>query len=118
MSSQALELALAAADNADRESIRAIAEADKEGVIVRDISTGLYEVISEEDLKQLLENDANEMVVNSNANFALSLADKGQSKSLSLARTQALRKFLNEDDADESKIRNDKAKGFDPYNRS
>ena len=57
MSSQDLELALEAANDVDRESLRALVESGKDGVVVRDRATGLYDVVSEAELQEWLDTD-------------------------------------------------------------
>ncbi len=57
MSTQDLELAIQASSEIDRESLRALAESDRDGVVARDRAAGLYDVISEAELRESLDTD-------------------------------------------------------------
>lgn len=116
MSTQALQAALECAEQADRDSMQALAEGDKDGVLVRDLATGLFEIMSEEELKLLLENDANEMAAKTEFVNSANLACSGEGDQLSLASTQILRKVLKGSDSSESGQESEDSTSRDPYN--
>jgi len=118
MSTQALEAALSAANDQGKASIRAIAESDNEGVVVRDGATGLFGVISETELQELLDKDANKAMARSGADPMTESADSPEGAELSLASTQALRKVLRRTQAEKSEDIGEDSGGFDPYNRN
>ncbi len=117
MSTQDLELAIQASSEIDRESLRALAESDRDGVVARDRATGLYDVISEAELRESLDTDValstsirrNEMVPES--------TDAGSEDELSLVSTQALHRMLNHDDSEDSSEVPDDKLGFNPYDK-
>jgi len=117
MSSQDLKLALRTANDVDRESIRAVAESDIDGIVARDRATGLYEVISEAELQELMDKDTalsdslhrREMVSES--------TDDNCADELSLVSTQVLRRMLTKDESDDSLDVQDDNPGFDPYDK-
>ena len=115
MSSQELKLALHAANDADRESIRAVAESGKDGVVARDRATGLYEIISEAELQALMDADLElSASIRSRESVPESPDDAGED-ALSLVSTQALHRMLSSDDSEDSFEVLDDNPGVDPY---
>lgn len=117
MSTQELKVALAAADDTSKESIAAIAAGDKEGVLARDPS-GSFDVVTQAELADL------RMRGNMPASIAGRLDEKlvpavdNDGEELSLVSTQALRRILNPDAADEPESEADEGGGFNPYDHS
>jgi len=119
MSSQDLKLALQAADDADRESIRAIAESGKNGVVARERGTGLYHVISEDELQELMDNDAALSASIRGLEMAPESADgdSDSEEALALVSTQALRRMLDPIEVEDALDLSDDNPGFDPYDK-
>ena len=117
MSSQDLKLALQAADDADRESIRAIAESGKNGVVARERGTGLYHVISEDELQELMDNDAALSASIRGLEMAPESADGDSEGELALVSTQALRLMLDPIEVEDALDVSDDNPGFDPYDK-
>ncbi len=117
MSTQDLELAIQASSETDRESLRALAESDRDGVVARDRATGLYDLISEAELRESLDIDItlstsirrNEMVPES--------TDAGREDELSLVSTQALHRMLNQSDSEATIEAQVDDPGFNPYDK-
>ena len=117
MSSQDLKLALQAADGADRESIRAIAESGKNGVVARERGTGLYHLISEGELQELMDNDAALSASIRGQEMAPESADGDSEEALALVSTQALRRMLDPIEVEDALDVSDDNPGFDPYDK-
>jgi len=117
MSSQDLKLALQAADDADRESIRAIAESGKNGVVARERGTGLYHLISEDELQELMDNDAALSATIRGQEMAPESADGDSEEELALVSTQALRRMLDPIEVEDALVVSDDNPGFDPYDK-
>ena len=115
MSSQELKLALNAANDADRESIRAVAESGKDGVVARDRATGLYEIISEAELQELMDADMELSASICRRESVPESPDDADEDALSLVSTQALHRMLNTDDSEDSLEMQDDNPGVDPY---
>lgn len=98
MSSQTLEAVLAKQEAAATAAIDRIVNSDTDGVVVRECATGLYCVISEDDLLEAID------------------ANGGNQGELNLLKTQELRKMVS---TDRSAAGSDEdASGFDPYDRN
>jgi len=117
MSSQDLKSALQASDGADRESILAIAESGKNGVIARERGTGLYHVISEDELQELMDADTALSASIHGQEMAPESADSNDEGELSLVSTQALRRMLDPIDVEDALEVSDDNPGFDPYDK-
>ncbi len=115
MSSQDLKLALHAANDADRESIRAVAESGKDGVVARDRATGLYEIISEAELHELMDADMELSASIRRRESVPESPDAAGKDGLSLVSTQALHRMLNSEDSENSLEVMDDNSGVDPY---
>lgn len=117
VSTQQLQNLLASADGDTRSAIERAVERDGEGVLARDTTTGLFEIISDEDLQVFLRSQA-EPSQESGADEPPGPASREQpdSEQLSLASTQMVRKILIDEGAAEDKPGVDRTEGFDPYN--
>jgi hypothetical protein len=112
-----LKLALRAANDLDRKSIRAVAESGKDGVVARDRATGLFEVISEAELQELMDADAALSASIRRHEMMPESEDAGPEDELSLVSTQALYRMLQQSDSEDSLAVTDDNPGFDPYDK-
>jgi hypothetical protein len=117
MSSQELKLALQAANDVDHESMRAVAESGKDGVVARDRATGLYDVVSEAELREFLDADMELSASIRRHEMMPESADDSCANELSLVSTQALQRMLNQDDSEDSLEVLDDNPGCDPYDK-
>ena len=115
MSSQDLELALEAANDVDRESLRSLAESGKDGVVVRDRATGRYDVVSEAELREWLDTDIEISASIRRHEMMPESEDADREDELPLVSTQDLHQMLTQDDSDFSLEVPDDDPGFDPY---
>ena len=115
MSSQELKVALHAANDTDCESIRAIAESGEDGVVARDRATGLFEVISEAELQELMDADMELSASIRRHESVPESPDAAGEDGLSLVSTQALKRMLNADASENSLEVLDDNPGVDPY---
>ena len=123
VSTAELQKILASPDDDTRSAIQSIIREEEEGVLARDPATGLFEIISDAELKAILENsDLPKM--RRPADLTLEPANRkqvGDDEELSLVSTQVLRKILAKDSPNAAspatdKLPRDEGGGFDPYN--
>ena len=101
VSTTALERILKSGDGGQRAEIRKLADGRKDGILARDLATGVFQILTRAELKRARDTSAPPVP-----------APKAE---LSLVSTQILRKTLQPDKGkDKDK---DKGGGFDPYNR-
>lgn len=120
MSTQELKLALAAADDADREAIREMAESGKRGVVARNPATGGFDVVSEDELRDLQLDKTVKLSQLLDQDVADDPSDR-EDQELSLVTTQMLKQMLGHEepkDLDEPDDSADAEKGFNPYDHS
>lgn len=120
-----LKQLLESGDDDTRSTIHRMVQGKREGVLARDPSTGLFQIISEDDLKAALDEQP-AAKTRLSADVPLEpLTDSAHAEELSLVSTQMLRKVLHEDATPaqparsggrKSVARKDKGGGFDPYN--
>jgi len=125
VSTTALQKILKSADGKTQAEIRSLAADRKDGVLARDTATGLFQILSDEDLKNAVEVTAPrdrpkrgaEVQAPPVSEKTLQSADE-----LSLVNTQILRKVMLPDGKSgiEKPVigKKDKFGGFDPYNNS
>jgi len=125
VSTVALQKILKSADGKTQAEIRSLADSRKDGVLARDTATGVFQIVSHEDLKTAVEITTPRDGPARGAEVqgaplsakALKAADE-----LSLVSTQILRKVLKPDgtsDYEQPKSgKKDKSGGFDPYNNN
>ncbi len=125
VSTTALQKILGSADGKTQAEIRQLAAGKADGVLARDTATGVFQIVSDEDLKTAVEitgpkdgpNRSTEIKGSPLSEKALQAAEE-----LSLVSTQILRKVLTSDDtadlepAKKKPGKKDKFGGFDPYN--
>lgn len=125
VSTTALQKILKSADGKTQAEIRSLADSRKDGVLARDTATGVFQIVSNEDLKTAVEITApkdgpkrsTEIKGAPISEHALKAAEE-----LSLVSTQILRKVLTPDGKTEYETpksgTKDKSGGFDPYNNN
>lgn len=124
VSTDQLRQLLESADENTRSTIRQMVENEREGVLARDPATGLFEIISDGELRAALGDVDAAKTARRPAEVTLEpLPDSGSEEELSLVSTQMLRKVLQNDDGPArptagktSVTRKDEGGGFDPYN--
>jgi hypothetical protein len=121
VSTNELQKILASSDDDTRSAIERIVPAKGEGVLARDPATGLFEIISDDDLKAILENNGDLPKTSRPADVTLQpVARTSSGDELSLVSTQVLRKILGKEAPKEAPRqtprKSDKGGGFDPYN--
>lgn len=118
-----LQKILASTDDTTRTAIEEVIADEQEGVLARDPATGLFEIISDAELQEVLKNSGNLPKTTRPADVTLEpVSSSTSSDELSLVSTQVLRKILKQDPPKEPKkkatpaLKTDKGGGFDPYN--
>jgi hypothetical protein len=125
VSTTALEKILKTDDGRTRSEIRKLVAGRKDGILARDTATGVFQIVSDEDLKSAI--DAGE-VRDAPTRGAEITADpiseqtRQAAAELSLVSTQILRKVFKPDGTTDYETpkagKKDKFGGFDPYNNS
>jgi hypothetical protein len=122
VSTAELQKILASTDEDTRSAIQSIIREEEEGVLARDPTTGLFEIISDADLQAILENTNDLPKTRRPADVTLEPVNRQEDdEELSLVSTQVLRKILAKDapkapSPAKDKLPRDKGGGFDPYN--
>ena len=120
MSTQELKLALAAADDADRKAIQAMAESGKQGVLARNPATGGFDVVTDEELREL-QRDKTVKLPRLFDEDAVPDTGGDEAQEFSLVTTQMLKQLLGHEEptgAGEEDEAADADKGFNPYDHS
>jgi hypothetical protein len=125
VSTTALQKILRSDDGKTRVEIRRLVAGRKDGVLARDAATGVYQIVSDADLKAALGKEAVQDKPKRGLEVtAPPISEKTRlaADELSLVRTQVLRKVLKPDGKVEYETpaasKKDKFGGFDPYNNS
>ena len=125
VSTTALQKILQSDDGQTRGEIRRLVAGRKDGVLARDAATGVYQIVSDSDLKAALGTGAVQDKPMRGAEVTASpISEKTRlsADELSLVSTQVLRKVLKPDGTVEYEKpvagKKDKFGGFDPYNNS
>lgn len=125
VSTTALQKILASDDGRTRGEIRKLAAGRKDGVLARDAATGVYQIVSDADVKTALGTGAVQDKPKRGAEITadpISEKTRLSADELSLVSTQVLRKVLKSDGAvayeKPTTGKKDKGGGFDPYNNS
>lgn len=119
VSTAELQEILASSDDDTRSAIERIVMEEEDGVLARDPATGLFEIISDADLKAILESNDGPPTTRRQADVTLepvSAKTETEGDELSLVRTQVLRKILRKETPKTAAPEKDKGGGFDPYN--
>lgn len=122
VSTTALEKILKTADGRTRAEIRSLADSHDDGVLARDAATGVFQIISDQDLKTAVEiTSPRDGPQRGAENQAAPVSEKTlqAAAELSLVSTQILRKVIKPDDRNEDGRRKagkkDPGGGFNPY---
>ena len=125
LSTTALQKILASDDGKTRGEIRRLVAGRKDGVLARDTATGVFQIVSDADLKAALEtSEVRDKPKRETEVTADPISEKTRlaGDELSLVSTQVLRKVLGPDGkveyAKPTAGKKDKFGGFDPYNNS
>jgi hypothetical protein len=125
VSTTALQKLLKTADGRTQAEIRSLADSRKDGVLARDTATGVFQIVSDEDLKTAVEITAprdGPARVAEIKGAPVSEKTLKAAEELSLVSTQILRKVLMPDGKAEYEKpktgRKDRSGGFDPYNNN
>jgi hypothetical protein len=117
VSTQELKQILASRDDTDRRAIEQAADTAATGVLARDVNTGHFEIIDDDDLQEFLNDNEGLPELSRPADATLEpLRDYPDDEQLSLVSTQALRRVLSEDTGIEPVTENEI--GFNPYDRN
>ena len=120
VSTQTLKQILSSNDDKNRKSIADLATTAGDGVLVRDPATGMFKIIDDEELQQILDDDDSLPKLSRPSDATLEpLHDYSDDDHLSLVSTQALRRILPGDESDKDEV-DDKEEdaidtGFNPY---
>tara|TARA_R110002049_G_scaffold196523_6_gene365628 strand:+ start:9773 stop:10216 length:444 start_codon:yes stop_codon:yes gene_type:complete len=110
---------LLSSKDAERKQQLEAAAASKNGVLAKNLSSGAFEIIDDDDLMAALasaDDGAEKLSASEMAGeHLLELADT-EDEELSLVSTQALRKILGHPEEEAEAEKADKSGGFDPYN--
>lgn len=114
VSTEMLNQIIKADDHDTTDQLREVAQGE-DGLLAHDVDTDMFEIISEQELLQILDDpdlqaDASKTAGTVNEPVAQNVMREDE---LELVNTQMLRQLLNPDDEAGSSER-----GFDPYNRS
>lgn len=125
VSTTALQKLLKTADGKTQAEIRSLADSRKDGVLARDTATGVFQILSNEDLKTAVDiTTPRDGPVRGAEIRGAPLSEKSlrAAEELSLVSTQILRKVLTPDGKAEYEPpkggKKDKSAGFDPYDNN
>lgn len=124
VSTAALQKILRSDDGKTRTEIRRLVKGGKDGVLAKDTATGVFQIVSKEDLQTALEQAGGKPPARVADVTAPAMTDRAKQAAdeLSLCSTQVLRKLLKPDG--EAEIRKprvgkkDKFGGFNPYDNN
>lgn len=117
VSTQSLKQILSSGDGEHRQSIKDLAATVSDGVLARDPATGIFKIIDDEELQEILKNEQGLPQLSRPSDVTLEpLHDYVDDDHLSLVSTQALRRVLK---PAETEVAADKDlepdTGFNPY---
>ncbi len=118
VSTQMLKVMLTSKNQQDREAIEAVASSVGDGVLARNPENGGFEIISDEDLEEILAANDDLPTISKPADATLEpLKDYVDNEQLALVSTQALRRVLDDDAETATATGNleDTGGGFNPY---
>ena len=119
-STVALRKILASKDEAAIKAIEDAAESGDQGVLARNIATGLFEMVDDADLRAALDNDISPPKQEGGTDITYEPAynSKKSIDNMTLVATQALRKILGKEEKEEPVVADTVESGCDPYNSS
>lgn len=117
VSTQTLKQILASSDESGRKSIADLATTVSDGVLARDPATGIFKIIDDDELQEILKTEDNLPKMSRPTDVTLEpLRDYEDVEHLSLVSTMALRKVLKPNEKVEAKKKEeDMGGGFNPY---
>ena len=119
VSTQTLKQILSSENPGSRKSIENLATTLGDGVLARDPATGIFKIIGDEELQQIIDNHKGLPKLSRPGDVTLEpLHDYADSDHLSLVSTQALRRALKPDDQSTGDTLQDDDGGFNPYDKS
>lgn len=122
VSTQMLKVMLTSRDQSEMKAIEEAASGSNDGVLARNPGSGGFEIISDEELQQILAANEDLPPVKKPADATLEpLKDYPDNEQLSLVSTQALRRVLDgseKESAPEEDLCVDEGGGFNPYDNS
>ena len=120
VSTTTLQKILESIDEKSRKCIEKVARDGDDGVLARDAATGQFEIIDDDELQTILDSDQKLPPISKPTDVTLvPLTDKDvkDAEKLSLVTTQALRKLLDNSEA-ENVTATDTTEVTDPYNNN
>lgn len=125
VSTTALERILKSDDGKTQSEIRKLVAGRKDGILARDAATGVFQILSDEELKSAVSTNEVQDAPQRQAEITadpISEQTRQAAAELSLVSTQILRKIFKPDGTSAYETpkagRKDKSGGFDPYNNS
>jgi hypothetical protein len=125
VSTTALQKLLKTADGKTQSEIRQLAAGKADGVLARDTATGVFQIVSNEDLKTAVDiTTSKDRPARGSEIQGAPLSEKTlqAAEELSLVSTQILRKVIKPDDGDKDTKpkagKKDKFGGFNPYDNN
>ena len=119
-SAVAVRKILASKDEAAINAIEDAAESSDQGVLARNIATGLFEMVDDADLRAALDNNISPPKQEGGTDLTYEPAYNSEKSidDMTLVGTQALRKILGKEEKEEPVVADTVESGFDPYNSS
>ncbi len=119
-STVALRKILASNDEAAINAIEDAAESGDQGVLARNIATGLFEMVDDTDLRAALDDDISPPKQEGGTEVSYEPAYNSEKSidDMTLVGTQALRKILGKEEKEEPVVADTVESGCDPYNSS
>lgn len=122
VSTQMFKAMLTSRDQSEMNAIERVANSSEDGVLARNPESSSFEIISDDELHEILAANDNLPPVKKPADAILEpLKDYPDDDQLSLVSTQALRRVLNRDQSDaasEPELLDEDGGGFNPYDHS
>lgn len=116
VSTQTLKQILASSDESGRKSIANLATTVSDGVLARDPATGMFKIIDDEELQEILKTEDGLPTMSRPTDVTLEpLRDYEDVEHLSLVSTLALRRVLKPNEKTEPDKKTDMGGGFNPY---
>ena len=120
VSTQMLKVMLTSRDDTARKAIEAATVSTADGVLARHPASGRFEIIADDELKQILDANRDLPKIERPADATLEpIKDYPDDDHLSLVSTRALRKVFDsgeESAANDADLPENKSAGFNPYN--
>lgn len=116
VSTQTLKQILASGDESGRKSITELATTASDGVLARDPATGMFKIIDDDELQEILQSEENLPKMSRPTDVTLEpLRDYEDVERLSLVSTMALRRVLEPSENVAAETEDGESRGFNPY---